>query len=319
MSLLRFLPLALMACGRPSAAAQGPRMTEPPSPCHPTPPPEARFAVTVLGSGGPSSAGRAASSYVVWTDGMPRILVDLGPGSFARLGEMSVNAERLDTVLLTHLHIDHAGELPGFVKSRDLSFNQRPMTFRIFGPSGARSYPSTTTFVDRVFGQGGAFAYLQDFHNHLDFEVTDLPTAQDAPVHEVLRGDDLRVSSIAVDHGEAPAVAYRVDRAGHSAVFSGDLASKNDNLVRLADGANLLVYDTTVFDPPGSAKPLYDLHTTPSRIGEVASAAGVGSVLLSHVATDVDRRQDEVLRSVRARFGGDVRFAEDCMTVVLVQ
>jgi ribonuclease BN (tRNA processing enzyme) len=79
------------------------------------------------------------------------------------------------------------------------------------------------------------------------------------------------------------------------------------------------VYDATVFDPPGSAKPLYGLHTPPFRIGEVASAAHVRSLLLSHVATDVDRRQGEVLRSVRARYGGDVRFADDCMTVVLAR
>ena len=321
MRLLRLLPLALMARRRPRAAsAQGPRTTEPSdSLCRPLPAPEARFAITVLGSGGPRAAGRAGSSYAIWTDGVPRILVDLAPGVFTRLGEMRVDTERLDTVLLTHLHIDHAGELPGFVKSRDLSFDQRPMTFRIFGPSGAGRYPSTKTFVDRLFGEHGAFAYLQNFHNHLDLEATDLPAAQDAPVHEVLRRDDLRVSSIAVDHGDAPAVAYRVDSAAHSVVFAGDLVAKNDNLVRLAEGADLLVFDTMVFDPPGSPKPLYDLQTTPSRMGEVATAAHVQSVLLSHVAPDVDRRKDEVLRSVRAKYEKDVRFAADCMTVVLAR
>jgi glyoxylase-like metal-dependent hydrolase (beta-lactamase superfamily II) len=66
--------------------------------------------LVVLGSGGPGAAGRAASSYLVSIDGVPRILVDAGPGSFARLGEAQISLDHTDTVLLTHLHIDHAAE-----------------------------------------------------------------------------------------------------------------------------------------------------------------------------------------------------------------
>ncbi len=44
----------------------------------------------VLGSGGPGATGRAASSYLILIDGVARILLDAGPGSFARLGEAKV-------------------------------------------------------------------------------------------------------------------------------------------------------------------------------------------------------------------------------------
>ena len=71
----------------------------------------------VLGSGGPGATGRASSSYLVLISGEPRILVDAGPGAFARLGEAKVSLESLDTILLTHLHIDHAAELPGIIKA----------------------------------------------------------------------------------------------------------------------------------------------------------------------------------------------------------
>jgi len=40
--------------------------------------------VLVLGSGGPRAFGRAATSYIVLVDGVPRILVDAGPGAFPR-------------------------------------------------------------------------------------------------------------------------------------------------------------------------------------------------------------------------------------------
>ena len=54
----------------------------------------------VLGSGGPGAAGRAASSYLVFVDGDARILVDAGPGSFARLGEAKASLSDTDIVLL---------------------------------------------------------------------------------------------------------------------------------------------------------------------------------------------------------------------------
>lgn len=286
--------------------------------CVPSPPLSSAFELAVLGSGGPVSSGRAASGYVVFVDGVARILVDAGPGAFVRLGEMGVDLRRLDTVLLTHLHIDHSGDLPGFVKSRDLSFDG-PLLFRIFGPGGGGDYPSTTAFVDRLFGPQGAFLYLAKFRNTLKLDAVDLPIAQDAPIREVLRDVDLHVTSIAVDHDDVPAVAFRIEHAGRAVVVSGDLASKNDNLARLAEGAELLVYDATVLDPPASPPVLYELHTAPKRIGEVAAKARVKSLLLSHVTLDVQRSDDVVLRSVRTSYAGPARLASDCLRIDLTK
>jgi ribonuclease BN (tRNA processing enzyme) len=272
------------------------------------------FELVVLGSGGPRGFGRAASSYLVVVDGVARVLVDVGPGAFVRLGEMGVDFKALDTVLLTHLHIDHAGDLAGFVKSRDLTYDE-PLTFRVFGPAGEGVYPSTTAFVDRLFGKSGAFAYLPGFRNELGLSVVDLPASPLAPVQEVLKNGDLRVTSIAVDHDDVPAVAYRIEHAGHALVVSGDLASKNDNLTRLAANADLLVYDTAVVDPPGSPSKLYDLHTAPRRIGEVAAAAHVRRLVLSHIPPSVEANKDAVLRSVAAGYRGPTLFAEDCLRI----
>jgi ribonuclease BN (tRNA processing enzyme) len=319
MRLLLLVAASIVSVG--CAHAEGPRPASAalqPAACVPSGPSSSAFELAVLGSGGPTSFGRAASGYVVIIDGVPRALVDVGPGAFVRLGEMSIDLHRLDTILLTHLHIDHSGDLPGFVKSRDLIYDE-PLTFRIFGPSGRGAYPSTTVFVDRLFGAEGAFAYLAKFRNALALDAVDLPIAPDAPMKEVLRDADFRVTSVAVDHGDAPAVAFRVEHAGHAVVVSGDLASKNDNLARLAEGADLLVYDTSVLDPPGSPPKLYDLHTAPKRIGEVAAMAHVKSLVVSHIPPSVEKSEDAVLRSIRASYQGPTRFASDCLRIDLAK
>lgn len=268
----------------------------------------------VLGSGGPRSAGRAASSYLFAIDGTPRIVVDVGPGSFARLGESGLPAERLDSILLTHLHIDHAGDLPALVKSRDLSADG-PVTFRIAGPTGRGPYPSTKDFVDRLFGERGAYAYLPSFRNELHLDVTDVPVDLDAAPRFVVDIQGVRVTAVAVDHADVPALAYRLEHGGRSFVVTGDLASKRGRIEELARGADVLVYDTAVLDPPGSPANLYELHTPPARIGEVAARAGVKSLVLGHIPPKVDAKHAEVLASVRRSFAGEVRFAADCMHV----
>lgn len=111
--------VGIAACGAPPIVAA----PAPASTCTAAKGSSSTFELSVLGSRGPASSGRAASGYVLTIDGTPRILIDAGPGAFVRLGEMGVDLERVDTILLTHLHVDHAGDVPGFVKSRDLSYD----------------------------------------------------------------------------------------------------------------------------------------------------------------------------------------------------
>ena len=284
--------------------------------CEPAEVSALRFGLVVLGSGGgPRGLGRAGSSYVVVVGGTPRVLIDAGPGTFLRLGEMDLDLRALDIVLLTHLHVDHAGDLPGFILARAAA-GAGPMTFRIAGPAGAGPYPDTTEFIARLFGEQGAFAYAPSFtQSVLQFNVDDLPTNAAPQARLIMDEDGLRVSAISVDHRDVPAVAYRIDHAGRSLVVTGDLASRNDNIPTLAAGSDLLVYDTAVMDPPGSTEALYELHTTPKRIGEVAAQAAVKSLLLSHLTGRVLDHADEVMHSVQTGFKGDARFAHDCMTL----
>jgi ribonuclease BN (tRNA processing enzyme) len=99
-------------------------------------------------------------------------------------------------------------------------------------------------------------------------------------------------------------------------VFSGDMdASALPNLVQLAKNADLLIFNCAVLDPPGSPSQLYDLHTPPKKIGEAARESGVKSLLLSHLAPDVEGQEDAVQKSIRTSYAGPVRFASDKLRV----
>jgi ribonuclease BN (tRNA processing enzyme) len=275
--------------------------------------------LTVLGSGGPGALGRAASCYLVLIDGDARILVDAGPGSFARLGEAKLSMSDIDIVLLTHLHVDHVGELPGLFKARAVSGGDAAV-FKVWGPAGTGKrhagayFPSTSRFLDLLFGTNGAFAYLPDFAAPISFHAHDIPTGvQLNPVPQVIFNENgIVIRAVAGHHGDAPAVIYRIDYAGKSITFSGDIDAKGlPGLRTIAKGSDLLVFNSAVLDPPGSPAILYTLHTPPRAIGELARDAGVHNLLLSHISPAVEANQDAVLESIRRSYQGPVSLAAD--------
>ena len=273
--------------------------------------------LTVLGSGGPGTTGRAATCFVLSLDGSPRILIDAGPGAFVRLGETGLSLDHLDLILLTHLHIDHTGELPGILLARAVS-SGGPIDVQIFGPSGAGQFPSTKRFVDLLFGKQGAFAYLTGFSAPLTIVSTDVDARLQggATPLTLLAQNGLTIKAIAGHHFDAPAIIYRVDYEGRSVVFSGDIDPFGlENLRLIADHCDLLVFNTVVLDPPGSPAILYALHTPPKRIGEVAAAAHVGALLLTHLNPAIDEAHDAVVESIRRSYGGPITFARDGMRV----
>lgn len=281
----------------------------------PAGPAKSPMEVVVLGSGGPRAFGRGGSSYIVTLAGKPRILVDAGPGAFLRIGELNLDLGAVDTVLLTHLHIDHSADLPAFFNARALTSNG-PIAYRIFGPDGAGLFPKTSRFVDLLVGSAGAFAYQKTFGADESFTVRDLPVGLNSPRTRIVDEDGLVVEEIATHHGDCPSVAYRISYPGASVVFSGDMdASALPNLVQLAKNAGLLIFNCAVLDPPGSPSRLYDLHTPPKKIGEAARDAGVKRLLLTHLAPDVLAQQGAVRKSIRNAFGGPVEFANDRMRV----
>jgi len=280
-------------------------------------------ALQVLGSGGPElQTKRASSSYLVWIDGKARVLVDAGGGSALRFGESGAQMLDLDVILFTHLHADHSADLPALIKSSWFEDRKRPLP--IYGPGGNRLMPSTVAFVRALFdGTRGAFRYLGEFISPLDKssykleprDVRDPPPKIGAPrrkepkILPVFSNERLRVQAVSVAHGQLPALAFRIETGGKTIVFSGDTNGNGDGLPTLAAGADLFVAHNAV--PEGAGGVERALHMPPSVIGQIAQAAKVKQLVLSHRMLRTLGKEDETLTSIRKTYPGAVSFADD--------
>lgn len=276
--------------------------------------------LTVLGSAGSHpGVGRLCSGNLLRARGadgaVTNLLVDAGNGSTANL-QRHVALADLDAVVVTHRHVDHCIDLASaqyalrfdesFLASgrripvhaaaevaeflRGLSRHEDPSAGPSTGPSGG----PTDTVVD------GADRARTGIDRVLAF----LPVAG---------GDERLVGPMRLTFVDAvhpvPAVSVRVEHDGRTVVLSGDTAG-DDALVELARGADLLVCEATwtgrAEDHPAG------LHLTATGAAEVARRAGVGRLVLTHLAGATDR--DRALAEARAVFDGPVHLAEDLAT-----
>ncbi|MDE0853147.1 MAG: MBL fold metallo-hydrolase [Nevskia sp.] len=266
----------------------------------------------VLGSGGPETGDRrASSSYLVWQDGRAQVLLDSGGGSALRFGQSGARVATLDVILFSHLHIDHSADFPALMKSAYFEDRQQPLP--VYGPAGNESFPATSEWLAALFDpRRGAYRYLGDFLNAensgFKLEAHDVaPPAQG--IQPVFSGGGLELAAATMLHGNAPALAWRVRIGGKTLVFSGDTSGINGNLEMLAQHADLLLAHNAV--PEGTGGTLLQLHMPPSVIGRIAASARVKSLVLSHRMLRTLGREAETRQAIAAAYPGPVAFADD--------
>ena len=266
----------------------------------------------VLGSGGPELEDkRASSSYLIWQDGRPRVLVDSGGGSALRFGQAGAHVAQLDVILFTHLHIDHSADFPALMKSSYFEDRHRPLP--VYGPGGNEFFPPTTEFVTDLFDRKrGAYRYLGDFLDGSQGGY--VLQAHDVLLgaHEIrtlFRSGDLSASATQVIHGGVPAIAWRITIAGRTIAFSGDTNGENGNLERLAKDADLFVANNAI--PEGETDAARQLHMPPSVIGRIAHTAGVRQIVLSHRMLRTLGQETTTSAVIAKNYSGPVAFADD--------
>ena len=269
-------------------------------------------AVQVLGSGGPETQDkRASTSYLIWKDGKALVILDAGGGSALRFGESGAQMSTLDVFLFSHFHVDHTSDFPALVFSSWFEDRNRPLP--VYGPPGNEFMPSTTEFVHDLFSDPhGAWRYLSelvDSGNDSSYKLQPHDVGAGSTPAPVFHNADMSISAVRVIHGAFPALAWRVEIGGKRIAFSGDTNGEGDGLTQLASNADLFVAHNAV--PEGATGVERRLHMPPSVIGEIAGNAHVKQLVLSHRMLRTLGKEQQIETEIRLHYSGPIAFAND--------
>lgn len=249
--------------------------------------------ITFLGTGvAIPEKGRVQSGVLVKLEEKP-LLIDCGSGVLSRFSEADIPYIEVDTVLLSHLHLDHVADLLPLIKANWLNGKTN---MRVYGPEG------TEEWLSKLFD---AYEYIFD---EVNVDVVELlPGKEFTP-----EGFDCEISCAAALHS-VPTLAYRVTSEDGEFVYSGDTEPCRD-IMDLASEADLLIHECSF--PPGAK---VTNHTTPSTLAEILEEYNkeIGSLCLTHFYPDMKGHERESVYRLRRYFDGDIILAEDLMKLEL--
>jgi ribonuclease BN (tRNA processing enzyme) len=275
----------------------------------------------LLGTGGgprPRKVSSAAAQVVLVND--VAHVVDCGNGVARQLVSAGVALTKLRHIFITHHHSDHNADYGNLMwlawtaglRTRVDTWGPPPLErmTKLFFEMNA--YDITTRIADE-----GRVPLVPLVHVH---EITQAGS--------VLQDENVKVTVALVHHPPVvPSFGYRFDAVDRSIVISGDTAP-SDNLIRLAQGADVLVHDA-LYEPgvdrlvarvpnaPALKKSIMSHHTTAEDAGRVAQAAGVKMLVLSHlVPADDPTITDQMwIDAARTHFKGPVIVGKDLLEI----
>ena len=250
--------------------------------------------VTILGSGTCVPSLQRSSCSVLIETGKAKILADIGAGTIRRLLEAGVLISQITHILISHLHLDHIGELASFLfSSKFPSPRKEPLT--IIAACG---------FVDFFIGLTAVFGSWIELGDHV-LQIVELPGTGPGSYD----CEDFKVQTLPIVH-TAQSIGFRViSQEGHSVVYSGD-TDYCENLINLAIGTDLLICECA---HPDQLKTIG--HLCPSLAGETARKAEVNHLVLTHFYPDCESA--DIQNECRTTFKGHLILARDLMTITL--
>lgn len=232
-----------------------------------------RICLEVLGTSSPyPGPGRACPGYLVSYSGV-RLLVECGSGVAANLaapGGLS-GFERVDAVLLSHLHGDHMSDMlvVKYAMYRSISLGWRGGPLPVYAPEEPEEVFRLLDYKDVVQSR----------------KIKIEGTGAGRPQPETIRFGEMLVRFRWMSH-PVPTLGMRFEAGGRALAYSAD-TSRCDALLDLAAGADLFLCEASFSERerggPG--------HLSAREAAEVASECGVKKLVLTHIWPGFDRGQ----------------------------
>lgn len=280
--------------------------------------------VVMLGTGTPlPDPNRAGPSTAIVVD-TSAYIIDAGTGIVRRAaaarekGVQALEPTNLRIAFLTHLHSDHTLGLPDLILTPWTMGRKEPL--ELYGPPGTRA------MVNHILQ-----AFAVDIETRTEGLEQSNKTGYKVNVHEIKAGvvyKDGRVTVTAFPskHGSMAAFGYRFRTPDRIIVVTGDTSPTNA-IIENCRGCDILIaeaYTKASFDLVSPAWQQYRLafHTSAQQLGEIASEAKPGLLILSHrgnagcdqAGTEECRKtgsEEEMLKEVRLAYPGKVVAGHD--------
>jgi len=275
------------------------------------------------GTAGSVPTARRGLPALLLRAGGDRILFDCGEGTQQQLLR-SVGLPELDVIFITHYHLDHWLGIIGILKTFDLRGRERPLT--VYGPPGLKA------LLDAMRPAWGRVTYplsLEELDPHEEvafdgYVVAPFPVEHRVPAYGYAFAENQRPGRFDAEAAERLGVAPGPDfgrlqsgetvggvrpeqvvgepRRGRRIVISGDTAPCQATEV-FAHEADLLVHEATFLEDE-LARARETGHSTARQAAEIASAADVRLLALTHLSTRYFPR--DVRDEARAVFPGTI-------------
>jgi ribonuclease Z len=277
--------------------------------------------ITALGTGQPSVRPKqAAACFLVELGNGDKFLFDIGAGSHERIAAQKIPYDYLDKVFISHLHVDHFGDLASFWLGGTVMNRLTPL--RIWGPNGSEEKYGTKYCLDRL-----QEAYVWDVSTRagfVDFRGGQLQVNEFdfRGINKVIYEENgVTIRSIPAIHAIDGAVSFILEWNGFKFVYGGDTAP-NKWYAEHAKGADFAIHECFLpatlliekqgFTPSEALNVGTIAHTSPEQFGKVMSGVKPRIAVGFHFYNDFDTQPD-VNRRVRKTYDGPLSLAMDYM------
>jgi ribonuclease BN (tRNA processing enzyme) len=287
--------------------------------------------VITLGTvaGPPPRPNRAQSSNLLIVGGRLYV-IDAGDGVTRRITQAGFNVRDVGTVFITHHHDDHTAGL-GTLMSVAWD-NQRTTPINVYGP------PQTEALVQAAVQYFSISAAIRIADGGRTIPINKLFFGHDVGPGVIFQDDKIKVTAIENTHfahhkgantGAFKSYSYRFDTPDRSVVFTGD-TGPFDGLTQLSKGADLLVSEAnsieermrdlmvsgqwqkmTTDEQERIKHQMTEGHLSTSDVGKMAQAAGVKTVVLTHLTWKANDDYGSWAEDVKKYFSGEVLIAKD--------
>lgn len=270
------------------------------------------FEITILGSGAaiPTSRRNPTSQFVVCNDRF--ILIDCGEGTQMQIRKYGVRFQRIQHILISHLHGDHYFGLVGLISSMHLLGRDKGLT--VYGPEGLEKIIRTQleygdakldfeiNFVE-LNGKDAGLIFEDNLIEIYSFPLKHrIPTngfvikektkerkllshkisgsgLQFEHMHRLKKGEDILTEDGKYFRNED----YTEDPSPIRAYGYCSDTAYAEKIVPFIEGVNLLYHEAT-FTEKDIERARATYHSTARQAAEIAKKAKVGKLLMGHLS-----------------------------------